>query len=215
MTKLVWGADGERLFEAGVDRGVLYLKGDEGVPWNGLISVAINPTGGDPEPYYIDGFKYANLATAEEFAATITAFGAPASFARCEGTQAIHSGLFVTEQPRLPFDFCYRTKLGNDILGVDHGYKLHLIYNALAAPSTRSNTTLSNETDPMSLSWPVSTRPVMIPGIKPTSHLVVDSTLTDPDILLELETFLYGSDDVPSALPSMADVIDIFTPVVV
>lgn len=210
MTKLNWGAIGDRYFETGVDRGVLYVGNEEGVPWNGLVSVTASSSGGEAQPYYIDGFKYANVATAEEFEATIVALTSPSSFDKCDGTGWVANGLSVTEQPRKPFNFCYRSKVGNDIDGVEHGYKLHLVYNALAKPSERSNATIGDSTEPMDLSWAITTRPVMVPGMRPTSHLIVDSRFADETNLAALEELLYGGIDNPAMLPTIIEVISLF-----
>lgn len=215
MPRINWGTVGERYFEAGTDRGVLYLKAvgsvfPPGIPWNGLISVSEAPTGGEPKPYYVDGFKYLNVASAEEFEATIEAFSAPDEFGQCDGTTSIMNGLFVTQQPRVVFGLSYRTKIGNDVDGVDHGYKIHLVYNALAAPSDRGNTTLSDSTSPMTLSWTISTTPVEVPGIKPTAHMVVDSRKTPPDLLTQLEDILYGGTFAPGRLIPQGELISLF-----
>lgn len=211
MATLIWGTAGERLYEAGADRGVLYLPGVPGVAWNGLKAVNESPTGGDPQPYYVDGYKYINLAADEEFVATIEALSSPPEFAECDGTVSISNGLFVAQQPRTHFDLCYRTKVGNDLLGLDHGYKLHLVYGALATPSSRSNTTLSDDPDVLILSWGITTAPPLATGYKPTSHMIVDSTKTNPEILSDLEDILYGSDALSPHMPTQADLIALFS----
>lgn len=211
MTKIIWGQPGTRLFEEGVDRGVLFVAGEDGVPWNGLTAVKENPSGGDPEPYYIDGVKYLNLSSSSEFQAVIEAFGSPDEFARCDGQYAIHSGLFITQQPRLPFDFTYRSRLGNDLQGLDYGYKLHFVWNALAGSSERSNETITASPNPETLSWPISTLPPKITGYKPSSHMVVDSTKTSPELLSELEDILYGTNDTFPEMPTQAELIELFS----
>lgn len=213
MARLTWGAEGSRFYETGVDRGVLYVGSDEGVAWSGIISVNESPAGGDPKPFYIDGFKYLNLSEAEEYEAEINAFYAPASFAPCDGTVSIQNGLFVTQQPRRPFSFCYRTLLGNDVDGVEHGYKIHLVYNALASPSSRDNASMSSSPEPAPFSWKITTLPPALTGYKPTSHFVIDSRLTDPVLLASLEEILYGSNEVISRLVTPAELITMFTEV--
>lgn len=208
MTKLEWGRVGSKFYEAGVDRGVLYVNG-VGVPWVGLISVDEKPTGGVPTPYYIDGFKYANVATAEEFEATIEAFSAPAEFRACDGTVSIQNGLFVTEQPKKAFGFAYRTGVGNDVDGLDHGYKLHLVYNALAESNGRTNQTLSDNPEPNSYSWDISTSPISPIGYRPTAHIVVDSRSTDPVTLGYLEGILYGAEGIDPRLPDADEIMAI------
>lgn len=211
MTKLIWGVVGERYFEAGSDRGVLFIPEQAGVAWNGLVSVTESPSGGEPVPYYVDGVKYLNIAAAEEYEATISAFASPREFYQCDGTLSIRNGLYVTQQPRRSFGLCYRTLLGNDIDGVDYGYKLHLVYNALAAPSERNNATIADSSEPITLSWKISTTPPFISEYKPTAHMVIDSRTTDPVVLQTVEDILYGTDDVLSRLPSPNELIELFT----
>ena len=211
MTRLAWGSAGERFFESGADRGVLYLPNEEGVAWNGLKSVSESPDGGTPTPYYVDGYKYINVASAEDFKATISAFSAPAEFGICDGTALIHNGLFATQQPRKAFGLSYRTRVGNDIEGVDHGYKIHLVYNALAAPSTRESVSLSNSPTPTSLSWAISTTPPKITGLRPTAHFVIDSRMTPWRLLAKIEDILYGTGSTSPRLPSVDEIMSIFS----
>lgn len=210
MARLTWGAFGERFFEVGVDRGVLYLTGQAGVPWNGLTAVSESPSGGDARPFYLEGQKYLNFSASEEFEATIQAFGAPAEFAVCDGTAMIMNGLFVTQQRRQSFGLSYRTRVGNDSNGVDHGYKLHLVYNALAAPSERGNATIGDSTDPISFSWAITTVPAGVAGFRPTAHYLVDSRQTHPTTLAYLEAILYGSDGENPRQPTASELKDIF-----
>lgn len=208
MVKLLWGAVGERYFEAGVDRGVLYPQGGNGVAWNGLTSVQESPQGGGARPYYLDGFKYLNLAEAEEFEATLEAFSAPAEFAALDGSAEVSSGLFVTQQPRRPFGLSYRTKVGNDLSGIDHGYKIHLVYNALAAPASRQYNTLNDSPQASPLSWTITTAPSLLPGRRPSAHLVIDSRRIGKAALAILEAYLYGSEGLPARLPSPTQIIN-------
>lgn len=210
MSRLVWGAPGERFFEAGTDRGVLYLGDEPGSPWNGIVSVQESPTGGEPQPYFIEGQKYLNLMTGEDFAATLTAFSAPEAFNACDGTQHIHTGLFITQQPRKKFDLTYRTLVGNDIQGTDYGYKIHLVYNALASASERANTTLGSSVTPMQKSWAISTVPPKISGYRPTAHFVVDTRWTPTYIMAELENVLYGFDGGIANMPTVEELLAIF-----
>lgn len=209
MTRLEWGAAGERYYEAGVDRGVLYVDG-VGVPWNGLVSVAEAPSGGDATPYYIDGVKYLNRAAPEEFGATITAFTYPDEFSACDGSEQIGWGLYATQQRRRPFSFAYRTKVGNDLDGVDAGYKIHLVYNALAAPSQRANATFADTTTPGNFSWTLTTTPPAISQRQRTSHLVVDSRTASDTMIARVESILYGTDAAPPRMPSVAELIELF-----
>lgn len=212
MARLTWDARGERFFELGVDRGVLYAPSQPGVAWRGLTAVNEGHSGGEPRPYYIEGFKYLNLLSAEEFIATIEAFSAPAEFGPCDGTSQIHTGLFATEQPRKEFGFCYRTRVGNEIDGTDHAYKLHIVYNALAVPAQKNMTTIGRTVDPTKLSWTISTKPPLVTGLKPTAHFVVDSRTADPEVLSDLEDILYGTEAEPPAQPTPDDLIAMFAP---
>lgn len=211
MTRLIWRAVGESVYETGVDRGVLYVVGMSGVPWNGLTSVSENPSGGSSDAYYIDGVKYQNVPSSEEFEGVIEAFTYPNEFAQCEGTASPFNGLFVTAQPRKPFGLSYRTKVGNDIDGPEHGYKLHLVYNALAEPTNRVNKTVADATDPSSFSWKITTTPPPISGYKRTAHFVIDSRFASPTALFIIEDILYGNSSNDPRLPLPAEIFSIFT----
>lgn len=209
MTKLAWGVVGQRFYEAGTDRGVLYVNG-MGVAWNGLQSVKESLAGGGAKPFYMDGIKYLNLSESEEFAASLTAFSAPPEFNVCDGTAMIHAGLFITQQPRKPFDLAYRTMIGNDTEGLSH-YKIHLVYKALAAPASRDNNTLNESSQPMSLSWDITTTPPGISGYKPSAHFVINSRTTPEDKLAIVEDILYGSDTTNPSMPTVDDLMAIFS----
>jgi hypothetical protein len=202
MTKLVWDAAGQRYYEAGVDRGVLYPNNGPGVAWNGLINVNDAPSGGEGVPYYIDGIKFLGTAAPEEFSASIEAYTYPEEFALCDGTAFDGNGLSFGLQPRSSFGLSYRTLIGNDLDGTDHGYKIHLIYNALAAPSAKPQKTLNNSPEAMSFNWNMTATPVAIDGRRPTPHLIIDSTKTDPTLLRVLELYLYGDTSVVPRLPT-------------
>lgn len=210
MTRLSWGSIGNRYFEAGVDRGVLYVGDNPGVPWNGLKAVNEAPSGGEPKPYYIDGFKYLNVASAEEYAATLEAFSAPPEFGVCDGTVGLQAGLFATQQPRKQFHLSYRTRVGNDIEGADHGSKIHLVYNALAKPSSRNNQTHGGSVSPLGLSWGITTNPPKATGFKPTAHFVIDSRYTPASIMSLIEGVLYGSNAANARFPTVAELITLF-----
>lgn len=210
MPRLNWSAVGERFYEAGVDRGVLYVGELAGVPWPGLVSVSESPRGGEARPFYIDGFKYANVAASEEFEATISAFQSPPEFATCDGVSSVHNGLFATQQPRKSFGLSYRTKLGNDTEGVDFAYKIHLVYNALAAPSGRTNSTVGQQLQPSTLSWSITTLSPAVSGLRPTAHFVIDSRNTPEALLADVEDILYGSEVSSARLPSVAELLDMF-----
>lgn len=210
MASLIWGASGERLYEAGVDRGVLFPPGGLGVPWSGLIAVRENPSGGSSVSYYMDGVKYLQVATAEEFNANISAYSAPPEFAQCDGTGSLYAGLFITQQPRKPFNFSYRSLVGSDTDDLGFGYKIHLIYNALAKPSARDNASLAASPNPNAFSWDITTLPVQFNGFKPSAHIVVDSRLSGPDVMSALEAMLYGTPTTDPSFPSPTDLIAIF-----
>ncbi len=210
MPKLTWGDVGQRFYESGVDRGVLYVGSDPGVSWSGLVSVSETVIGGESKSFYFDGIKYSNTSSAEEYGATIEAFTYPDEFAVCDGTEIPLSGLYVTHQRRRQFGFSYRTKIGNDTLGADYGYKIHLVYNALAQPSQRANKSISDTVDPNNFSWTITTRPPAIENFRRTSHIVIDTRLASPDVLSAIETIIYGSDAAAARLPTIAEVFDIF-----
>lgn len=215
MTALTWDQVGERLYETGVDRGVLYIPNgsgvyDMGVAWNGLTTVTESPSGAEASPQYADNIKYLNLVSAEEFGATIEAYTYPEEFGQCDGTAAPAAGVLLGQQGRKTFGLAYRTRVGNDLDGVDHGYKLHLIYGALAAPSEKAYSTINDSPEAITFSWEVATTPVQVEGYKPTSVIVVDSTVVDPADLANLEDILYGDVGVDPRLPLPDEVIGLF-----
>lgn len=210
MTRLSWGRTGERYYETGVDRGVLFVDSLPGVPWEGLTSVNENPKGAEARPRYIDGIKYLNTSTQEEFEATISAFTYPTLFEQCEGSIQARPGLFLTGQRRKSFGLSYRSGIGNDIDGTAHGYKLHLVYNALANPSQRQNTSMGSSTEPGEFSWDLTTRPPALSGYARTAHVVVDSRLTHPITMALIEDILYGTESTSPRLPSITELFGIF-----
>lgn len=210
MTQIAWDIVGQRFYEIGVDRGVLYVD-DEGYPWSGLVSVEENPTGGEAKSFYLDGVKYLNLSTKEEFEATISAFFSPPAFDECDGIGTIHPGLLVTQQRRKSFGLTYRTRVGNDIDGTDHGYKIHIVYNALALPTQRNYTSISDNPEAPLLNWAITTKPISVAGASYSAHFVVDSTLANALAVLNLEEMLYGTDDNDPVLPTPEQLIGLFT----
>ena len=198
MAKIVWDAIGEHFYETGVRNGVLYLEagGDpygKGVGWNGLISVSESPSGAEPTALWADDIKYLNMYSAEEFGATVEAYTYPDEFAECDGSAALQTGILVGQQNRKSFGLCYRTVIGNDTLGNDLGYKLHLIYGCKASPSEKAYSTINDSPEAITFSWELSTVPVPVDGYKPTATLVIDSTKVDAAKLAALEEILYGS----------------------
>ena len=205
MSKLVWDASGERYYETGVKMGVLYVQNEgaypKGVVWNGLTAVTESPSGAEATPLYADDTKYLNLMSAEEFGATIEAYTYPDEFAECDGSAALASGVFIGQQTRKIFGLCYRTTLGNDTDMNDYGYKLHLIYGALAAPSEKAYATINDSPEAITFSWEVSTTPVNVTGYKPTASVTIDSTKVNAEKLAALEAILSGSDSDEARLP--------------
>ena len=199
MSKLKWDETGKRFYETGVRNGVLYVMDDTGaypagVPWNGLTSVTESPSGAEPTPLYADDAKYLTLMSAEEFGASIEAYTYPDEFAACDGSASIGTGVTIGQQSRKTFGLCYRTTVGNDIEGEAFGYKLHIIYGALASPSEKAYQTINDSPEAITFSWEVSTTPVAVTGFKPTASLVIDSTKVAEAKLAALETVLYGKD---------------------
>lgn len=219
MTQITWDKQGERLFETGIDHGVLYIPDETGAyengyAWNGLTSVSESPSGAEANAQYADNIKYLNLISNEEFGATIEAFTYPDEFAQCDGT-AVIDGVQLAQQTRRSFGFSYRTLIGNDLVGTDYGYKLHLIYGCDAAPSEKSRSTVNDSPEAATFSWEISTTPAQVVGnnpitgkpFRPTSHLTVDSTQVAADRLKELEDILYGTPGVDPRMPTPNEVL--------
>ncbi len=223
MSKLIWDKTGERFYETGVDHGVLYPVGangtyPKGVAWSGLSAVTESPSGAEANNIYADNIKYLSLMSAEEFGATIEAYTYPDEFAVCDGTAEIAKGVTVGQQSRKMFGFSYRTIIGNDTDDAEHGYKLHLIYGAKASPSEKNYQTVNDSPEAISLSWEVTTTPVEISAVdpstgkvfKPTASLTIDSTKVDAEKLKAFEEILYGSEDKEARLPLPDEVIELF-----
>ena len=201
MAKLVWDKTGDRLYETGVKNGVLYIPTSgvysKGVAWNGLTAVTESPSGAEATALYADDTKYLSLMSAEEFGATIEAYTYPDEFAACDGSAELADGVMIGQQKRSIFGLCYKTTIGNDTEGNDHGYKLHIIYGAQAKPSERAYATINDSPEAITFSWEITTTPVNVTGAKPTASLVIDSTKADPSKLAALEDILYGKDGEP------------------
>ena len=210
--KLVWDKVGERLFETGVDQGVVYPQAADGsypkgVAWNGLINVTETPSGAEATPIYADNIKYLNMYSTEEFGATVEAYTYPDEFAECDGTATVATGVRIGQQPRKSFGMCYRTLIGNDIEDSGYGYKLHLIYGAKASPSEKTYSTVNDSPEAITFSWELTTTPVEVEGFKPTACVTIDSTKVDKDKLAALEAVLYGSETAEPTLPTPNEVI--------
>lgn len=220
MTRLAWDASGDRLYETGVDRGVLYIPNDSGlyttgVPWNGLVTVTEKPSGAESNPKFADNIKYLNLFSVEEFGATIEAFTYPDEFAPFDGLGTVTAapGMVIGQQNRGVFGLSYRTRLGNDVDGDDHGFKLHLVYGCKASPSEKAYTTVNDSPEAITFSWDVTTNPVAVTGFNPTALIVVDSTTVDPAEMTLLTDELWGDATTGVAnLPLPDAVIALLTP---
>lgn len=198
MSRLVWDKTGDRLYETGVKQCVLYPQVSgaypKGVAWNGITSVTESPSGAEPSPLYADDIKYLNLMSTEEFGASIEAYMYPEEFEACDGSAEIVPGVSIGQQKRQSFGLCYRTIIGNDTESNEHGYKLHIIYGALAAPSEKAYATVNDSPEAITFSWELSTTPVNVTGGNPTASLTIDSTKVNPEKLKALEDILYGSE---------------------
>ena len=216
MSKIVWDAVGEHIFETGVRNGVLYLKDETGayntgVAWNGLTSVSESPEGAEATDLYADDIKYLSLMSAENFKATIEAYTYPVEFEECDGSATIAKGVVIGQQSRKPFGLCYRTSIGNDTDGNEHGYKLHIVYGCLASPSEKQYSTINDSPDAVTFSWEVSTTPVNVTGKKPAATMIIDSTKADKAKLTALEAILYGSEQAEPRLPLPDEIATLMT----
>lgn len=217
MSKIVWDQVGERFYETGVSKGVLYPAENgaypKGVAWNGLTSVSENRSGAEPTALYADNIKYLNLMSTEEYGSTIEAYTYPKEFAECDGSKALAAGVMVGQQPRKQFGFSYQTRIGNDTDGTEHGYKIHLIYGCLASPSEMQYDTINDSPEAATMSWEISTTPVDVEGedFKPTATLTISSLDVDADKLKKLEDALYGTAEKEAYLPLPKEVAEIFS----
>ena len=213
MPKIKWDQTGERYYETGVSKGVLYPYANnayaKGVAWNGLINVSESPEGAEATPLYADNIKYLNLMSAEEFKATIEAYTYPDEFAACNGEASLEEGVSIGQQKRSQFGLSYQTKIGNDV-DSELGYKIHLVYGALAAPSEKAYATVNDSPEAITFSWEISTTPVEVPGFKPTASLVIDSTKVDKEKLAQFEAMLYGDESNEATLPLPSEVAALF-----
>lgn len=214
---LTWDDSGKRLFETGVDHVVLYLLDAQGaystgVAWNGVTSIAESPSGAEPTDLYADNIKYLTLMSAETLSATLEAYTYPDEYEACDGSAELVAGATIGQQPRARFGLCYRTRLGNDVDGDNHGYKLHMIYGCQASPSQRSYQTVNDSPEAITFSWDINTTPVNVTGFKPTSYLCIDSTQANADKLADLEEILYGGESNTARLPLPDEIKTKLTP---
>lgn len=218
MPRLEWDKTGEKLYETGVDMGVLYPKDSsgtypKGVAWNGLTAVNESPSGAESTALYADNAKYLELISTEEFGGTIEAYMYPDEFAKCDGSAELGEGIVATQQERQHFGFCYRTLIGSDTEGTKHGYKIHLVYDAVAKPSSKDNATVNESPEAVTMSWEFSTTPVKVnkEGIKPTAHLIINSTKLSEAKLKKLEDTLYGDDSNAAKLPLPDEILELIS----
>ena len=212
MAKLVWDQSGQKFFETGISNGVLYVSDGQGgylngVAWNGLISVAENPSGAESNPVYADNIKYLNIISAEEFGATIEAYTYPDEFMECDGSAQVVAGVNIGQQARKSFGISYRTRVGNDVAGDNLGYKIHVIYNCQAAPSGKTYSTVNESPEAITFSWEVTTTPVPVEGFRPTATVVFDSTKLAADKMAAVEEALYGGASKEATLPSIEELL--------
>jgi hypothetical protein len=209
--RITWHGSGERVFEGGIDRGVLYVSGNPGVPWIGLINVNQGQSGGETKPRYLDGKKISNRASPEDFEATIEAYTYPLEFERCEGTYRGENGLRVTQQRRKSFGMSYRSLVGNDVTGgLSLGYKIHILYNLRAEPTDRGYRTLTDQSEPATFNWKITSRSADIPGYRPSSHFIIDTRDIPAELLQTLEDILYGNETTEPSLPTPGELIFLF-----
>ena len=212
MAKLVWDQAGQKFFETGVSNGVLYVSDGQGgylkgVAWNGLTSVAENPSGAESNPVYADNIKYLNIISAEEFGATIEAYTYPDEFMECDGSAQVVAGVNIGQQARKSFGISYRTRVGNDVAGDNLGYKIHVIYNCQAAPSGKTYSTVNESPEAITFSWEVTTTPVPVEGFRPTATVVFDSTKLNAEKMAAVENALYGGASSEPGLPSIEELL--------
>lgn len=214
MAKLLWDQTGERIYETGVREGVLYVQDadgsySEGVAWNGLTALTESPSGAETTPLYANDSKYLNLLSAEELGATMEAYTYPVEFGVCDGSASPVEGLNIGQQARKAFGLCYRTTIGNDVEGNDYGFKIHIIYGALAAPSEKGYSTINDSPEAITFSWALTTTPVSVTGLKPTASLNIDSTKTDPAKMQALLDILHGTTTEPARLPLPDEIVEL------
>ncbi len=210
MARITWAQVGERYFEAGIDRGVLFVEDNPGIPWVGLVNFNQQPSGGESSPRWLDGIKISNRSSPEEFEGTLEAFTYPVEFERCDGTYRADNGLRITQQRRRPFSMVYRSKIGSEVAGLELAYKIHLLYNLKAEPSERGYKTLVDQNEPLTFSWKITSRAVPIEGYRPSAHFIVDSRDVPAELLTQLEDLLYGTEMTDPSLPTPGELLFLF-----
>lgn len=210
MTRIDWTRAGDRYFEAGIDRGVLYVGENTGVPWLGLVGFNQNQSGGEAADRYLDGIKISNRSTPEQFEGNLEAYTYPVEFERCDGTYRADNGLRITQQRRVPFHMSYRSKIGNDLAGLEKAYKIHILYNLRAQPSDHGYRTLVEQNEPLTFSWKLTSRAVAVLGHRPSAHYIVDSRDIPTELLVQLEDILYGTELTEPSIPSPGELLFLF-----
>lgn len=214
MSRLEWDKVGERQYETGVDRGVIYPQEADGTypkgaAWNGLTEVAEKPSGAEATPLYANNKKYLELQSSEDFGGSIGAYMYPDEFGECNGEKEVAPGVYVTQQTRRPFGFTYRNLIGNDTEKTKHGYKLHIVYGATTRPSEKTNTTVNKDPEASTMSWEFSTTPLECEGVDPTAHIVINSKKIAADKLKAIEDILYGTDAEEARLPLISELVEL------
>lgn len=209
MSRIEWSTPGQRLFQAGVDRCVLYVGDSAGVPWSGITQISETASQSDTKSFYYDGVNYLNVAAQDDYQASLSAFFSPPEFDACDGTEHVARGLFAKHQRRSRFGLTYRTKVGNDTNGPDYAYLIHIVYNAVAAPADQDHSSIGGDVSAAPLTWNITGTPVRSPGLRPTSHFIINSMTIDAFTLGLLEDTLYGSDTGDARLPSIAELVDL------
>ena len=214
MAKLEFDKTGEKIYETGVEQCALFVRGasgyNPGVAWNGITSITENPSGAEASAVYADNIKYLNIVSGEDFGATIEAYTYPDEFGVCDGSAEVATGVKIGQQERKPFGLAYKTKIGNDTDGISHGYKLHIIYNAQAAPSSKAYQTINESPEAISFSWEITTTPEAVNGYKASASVTIDSTAVEPAKLTALEKKIYGDTSSEPTLPSIDEIITMF-----
>lgn len=214
MSKLNWDVAGERLYETGIKKTVLFPLSDKGeynlgVAWSGVTAITESPSGAESNPFYADDIKYLDIRSVEEFGGTIEAYMYPEEFGECNGFKEVAPGVIISQQQRRVFGLCYRTVLGNDLKGDDYGYKLHFVYGATAAPSESAYSSISDSPEPATMSWEFTTTPVNVEGHRPTAHMEINSTTADPEKLAALEAIIYGTEEAEPRLPLPEEIAEL------
>lgn len=206
MARILWGQPGDKRYELGIDRGVFYPKTGDGVPWTGLVSVSKGISGSNYKPQYIDGVKFMDEVEKGNASFSLETFATPKEFLPCLGIKALMPGLYATNQPRDSFGFSYRTGLGNDVLGQNYGYKIHIISEALTSSTTIKNATLSDSTNPILYKWDIDVVPKYTTPRKPISHVIVETNRYSSAAITALENILYGTISTAPRLPTQAEI---------